>query len=183
MKMAKASKADMDMAIELCSAMDLLGQRFIPCMPEAIEDLGADDESEPFDRDNDEQCGRALRHLLEIAERGSLLRVVCGMAVLLDPRNKLVDPNADTLEPYPEQVGGADAVDAARLEWMAANSARIIASGYGDGRFDVRWVNSSDPTTEAVRREGGFTDWLPETILGWREAIDAARAQQGGQQS
>ena len=104
MKMARASEADMRMAMELCSAMDLLGQRFVPCMPEAIEELGADDESEPFDCDDDAQCGRAMRHLLEIAERGSLMRVIWGMAVVLDPSNELLDPDADTLEKHPKTV-------------------------------------------------------------------------------
>lgn len=69
--------------------------------------------------------------------------------------------------------------DAERLEWMAANSARIIASGYSDGRFDVRWVDPMDHEEEKAKREGKFTDWLPETVLGFREAIDAAIAAEG----
>ncbi|MCZ8254523.1 MAG: hypothetical protein O9327_02425 [Polaromonas sp.] len=102
MKMAKASEADLRMAMDLTQALDLLGQRHLPCMPEAIERLASDDESEPFDRDDDAQCGRALRHLLDIAQRGSLMRVVWGMTVVLDPANKVVDPNADTLEHHPD---------------------------------------------------------------------------------
>ncbi len=110
MKMAKAGKVDMQMAMDLCAALDMLSQRWAPCMPEAIELLGADDESEPFDSDNDQQCGRALRHLLDIVGRGSLMRVVWGMAVLLDPRNKIVDPDADTLEHHPETVAALAAL-------------------------------------------------------------------------
>lgn len=104
MKMAKASEADINMAIELANALDVLGQRFCPCMPEAIEQLQGDDESEQFDRDDDKQCGRAMRHLLQLTDRASLFRVVFGMAVLLDPENKIVDPDADTLEHHPDTV-------------------------------------------------------------------------------
>jgi len=104
MKMAKACEADLNIAMELCSALNVLGQRFLPCMPEAIEQLQADDEREDFDRDDDAQCGRALRHLLDIAERGSLMRVVWGCAVMLDPRNQCVDPDADTIEHHPDTV-------------------------------------------------------------------------------
>lgn len=112
MKMAKASEADLRMAMQLCGAFDLLGQRFLPCMPEAIEELAEDDESERFDRDDDAQCGRALRHLLEIAERGSLMRVIWGMAVLLDPENRMVDPAADTLELHPDHAAVRDCLKA-----------------------------------------------------------------------
>lgn len=117
MKMAKASEADINMAMELCGAFDLLGQRFLPCMPEAIEQLGDDDESEPFDRDDDAQCGRALRHLLDIADRASLMRVVWGCAVMLDPRNELIDPGADTIEHHPDRQ------DSARLRWLLEDHA------------------------------------------------------------
>ncbi len=104
MKMAKASEADLKMAMELVNALDVLGQRWVPCMPEAIEQLGADDESEPFDRHDDEQCGRAMRYLLQLTDRASLGRVIWGAVVMLDPRNKMVDPDANTIEHHPEVV-------------------------------------------------------------------------------
>lgn len=113
MKMAKASEADMNMAMELCSALDLLTQRWNPCMPEAIEVLAADDEYETFDRDDSEQCKRALGYLLDVASRASMMRVVWGMAVLLDPRNKIVNPDADCLEHHPETVVALAAMAAA----------------------------------------------------------------------
>lgn len=112
MKIAKASQADLNMAMDLTSALDLLGQRFLPCMPEAIENLAADHDSEPFDRDDDKQCGRALRHLLDIADRASLMRVVYGCVVMLDPRNALVDPTADTIEHHPDTFAARAAMAA-----------------------------------------------------------------------
>lgn len=104
MKMAKASEGDLRMAMDLCLALEALGHRHIPRMPEQIEVVRADGEHEEFDVDDNEQCGRAMRHLLAIGERGSLMRVVWGMAVLLDPANKMVDPNSDTLEHHPDVV-------------------------------------------------------------------------------
>lgn len=110
MKMAKASAADMAMAVELVQALDILGQQHFPSFPKAIEQLGPDDEREPFDSDNDAHCGRAMRHLLDILDRGSLFRVIWGMSVLLDPANKVVDPSADTLEHHPEVVAALAAM-------------------------------------------------------------------------
>lgn len=104
MKMARASEADLRMAMDLSSALDQLGQQFVPCMPQAIAKLVTGEECEHFDSDDDAQCGRAMRYLLEIAARGSLGRVIFGMAVLLDPTNRMVDSAADTLEHHPDNV-------------------------------------------------------------------------------
>lgn len=117
MKMAKASNEDLDMAMDLCGAIDALTNNW-PTMPEALstcddDAMGAED----FDRDDDKQCGQVLRHLLEIAERGSLMRVVLGAAVMLDPRNKLVDPNADTIEHHPDRK------DSTRFRWLTEDHA------------------------------------------------------------
>jgi hypothetical protein len=130
MKMAKASQADMDMALELVSALEVLGQQWVPCMPEAIEKLEADDESEPFNCYDDEQCGRALRHLLQLTKRASLSRVVWGMHVLLDPDNKMVDPDADTLEHHPETK--ANEKNAARYAKVRRGQHWSVVNGIGD---------------------------------------------------
>ncbi|MNF01024.1 hypothetical protein D3C80_1999510 [compost metagenome] len=42
-----------------------------------------------------------LEKLIDIAQQGSMFRVTFGMEVVLDPRNELLDPNADTLELHP----------------------------------------------------------------------------------
>jgi hypothetical protein len=74
--------------------------------------------SERFDRDNDAQCGRAMRYLLGLADQASLIRVVFGAAVMLDPRNKLVDPDADTIEHHPDVDSALGAKTAKPLsEW------------------------------------------------------------------
>lgn len=104
-KIAKASQADLNMAMDLTAMLETLGHRHCPAMPAAI---ARNDGDEDFDRDDNDQCGRALRALLETANRGSLSRVVWGAAVMLDPRNKLVDPTADTIEHHPERSKASD---------------------------------------------------------------------------
>jgi hypothetical protein len=95
MKMAKANRADMEAALDLCAAMESLGRGYLP---EALTD--PDDESDER-YDERKHAATVVQHLLEIASRGSLFRVCFGMTVLLDPRNELVDPDADTLEAHP----------------------------------------------------------------------------------
>lgn len=117
MKMAKASQADLDMAMDLAAMLDTLGHRHCPAMPTVI---ARNDGDEQFDIDDAEQCSRALRALLETADRGSLFRVVWGAVVMLDPRNKLVDPGADTIERHPDGI--ANAKDAERYRWLRAQN-------------------------------------------------------------
>lgn len=118
MKMAKASKADMEMALKLCSALEAIDRRFFP--------EGAEGENDPdeFDLGDDEHCGMALRHLYDILQGGSIGRVIWGMYVLMDPTNKIIDPDASTLELHPE-FAAAEA-DADRYRWLkACNSGSI----------------------------------------------------------
>lgn len=114
MKITKASEADLGMAMDLLSMLDALGHRYCPSMPAVI---ARNDGDEEFDRDDDDQCGRALRALLEVADRGNLFRVVFGAATMLDPRNKLVDPNADTIEHHPDRK------DSTRFRWLTEDHA------------------------------------------------------------
>jgi hypothetical protein len=111
MKMAKASTADMEMAMKLCSALEAMDRRFFPD--------GAEGEHDPedFDCDDDAHCGQSLRHVLDILQGGSIGRVIWGMYVMLDPANKVVDPDADTLEDHPETVAAMK--DRERMDWLA----------------------------------------------------------------
>ena len=109
MKMAKASEADLDMAMELTAAFDVLTGHW-PTLPTGLCSAEDDADDDRFDCDDDRQCGTVLRHLLAIAERASLMRVTFGMMVLLDPRNKIVNPDADTLEHHPDTVAALAAI-------------------------------------------------------------------------
>lgn len=166
MKMAKASEADLAMAIELANALESLTDRWGPTMPEAI-DHGGEDSAERFDLFDEEHCRRALDYLLQLARRASLSRVVFGMSVLLDPRNELVDPEADTLELHPKfDAAEKDAV----MEWQPIETAPkdgteiLVHTRYGnfyvvgyDDVFSAPWrVRNDEGLTETAP-----THWMP----------------------
>lgn len=115
MKMAKASEADLNMAMDLAGALDSLSHRWVPSFPQGCGDTDPDADAD-FDRDDDAHCGRALRYLLDLSDRASLMRVVFGAAVMLDPKNQCVDPNADTIEHHPDTKAGQAAKKARPLE-------------------------------------------------------------------
>ncbi len=134
MKMAKASEADLNMALKLCSALEAIERRFFPKGSEGQND------PEDFDIDDDAQCGQVLRHLDGILRGGSIGRVIWGMAVLLDPENKTVDPDARTLEPHPETVAGKQ--DTAALNWIEHQHLEELGMGLvidapNDGQYYV----------------------------------------------
>lgn len=112
MKMAKASERDMEMAKDLCTALESLERGFMPPDARAPDD----EDNEDFDSEDSEHCYRALQEVLRLVRRGSIGRVVWGMATLLHPANKVVDQGADTLEDHPD-VAQAKA-DSARLRWL-----------------------------------------------------------------
>ena len=124
MKMAKASEADLDMAMELSSALDDLTRHWRPTGPEKAQNS---DDSEDFDIDDREQCQRVLNYLLDVAGRASISRVVFGLKVLLDPRNKCVDPDADTIEHHPDV-----------LEAWESKTAKPAAE-WDDSKGNVLW--------------------------------------------
>lgn len=109
MKMAKAGADDLRMAMDLSIALDGLIQCYYPTMPKAVAKVADEDDAERFNCDDREQCVRALAHLLELADSASLMRVVWGCAVMLDPANKCVDPDADTIEHHPHALAGLEA--------------------------------------------------------------------------
>lgn len=113
MKMAKANENDLRTALDICSALEALEEGFLP---NALTDP-VSETNELFDPSKHSEM--VLDHLLEIASKGSMFRVCFGMAVLLDPRNELVDPDADTLEAHPkfERVRAAAEVAANHLPW------------------------------------------------------------------
>lgn len=102
MKMARASQADIEMAMELANALEALSGRWRPVMPQKIAKPAPHDEAdENFCIDAPADCRRVCEYLINLSRSASLFRVVMGMAVLLDPRNELLDPDADTLEAHP----------------------------------------------------------------------------------
>lgn len=109
MKMARASQADMDATLEVMRILNELEEGWMPSADDS-------DDAEHFDRDNSEQCRIAIGKLLDAAEKGSIFRVIFGMQVVLDPRNELLDPDADTIERHPKIVAALNAQAAATDE-------------------------------------------------------------------
>lgn len=75
----------------------------------AIESLSlgyfdAHEDGPEFDVDDPKSCQRAIRRLLKLHDRGSSLRVVWGMATIIDPANAIIDPIADVLQLHPTLV-------------------------------------------------------------------------------
>lgn len=97
MKMARASEADIEAALEISRYLEALERGF-------MADIDDSDEIEWFDREDPDDCRRALHSILDASAKGSIFRVVFGMAVVLDPRNELLDPDADTIEKHPKIV-------------------------------------------------------------------------------
>lgn len=123
MKMAKASERDMKMAMRLCTVLESLERGYMP--PDARLPDGADNED--FYSENAEDCYRAMKEVLGIVRSGSIGRVIWGMAVLLDPANKVVDPDADTLEDHPDTVAANK--DAKRYHWLRSRDLDAIVEG------------------------------------------------------
>lgn len=94
MKMAKASNNDMEAALELCRALDVLEDGTLP------EGMTEGDDCVFYDAD--EHAEKVVEHLMSIFKKASLFRVCFGMTVVLDPRNEIVDPNDDCLAVHPK---------------------------------------------------------------------------------
>lgn len=105
MKMARASEADITAALEVCRILEDLDKGYMPSTDDS-------EELEFFDRDDSEQCRKIVGMLLDAIDQASLFRVVFGMSVALDPRNGLLDPDADTLEKHPRIVEALALLDA-----------------------------------------------------------------------
>lgn len=104
MKMAKATEQDIEMAMELSSALEQLSGSFKACVPEKAKRCLDDDDDEYLDTTNSEQCQRVFDYLSSLTRSASLIRVVWGMSVVLDPRNQLVDPDEDCIEHHPDRL-------------------------------------------------------------------------------
>lgn len=104
MKMAKASKADIDMALDLISVLDDIESGQFP------HRFDQESESiESIDNCDCQQYARLIDGLKRLLNRGSIGRVIMGMAVVCDPDNECIDPGATTIEHHPkrQQMEGA----------------------------------------------------------------------------
>lgn len=97
MKMAKASQDDLDIAMDLISVLDDIERRHFP-------NLFSDPDSESIewiDTCNRDQYERLIDNLRRLLNRGSIGRVIMGMAVVCDPANECIDSDANCIEHHP----------------------------------------------------------------------------------
>ncbi|WP_277080781.1 hypothetical protein [Thauera propionica] len=119
MKMAKATAIDIDVAMDIANIVGALENRYRPALV-----FGDDDEELFLDMDSAADLRAVVEKVRELALRGSLFRVVWGMAVLLDPSNEVVDPDADHLEIHPK-ISAMEA-DAARYRLLRAHRPGLL---------------------------------------------------------
>lgn len=155
MKMAKASQEDIEMTFELCRSLEDLQKGYLP------EAFSGGEESLVW-YDEDEDAVRVVHHLLSILRKGSLFRVAFGMAVLLDPRNEVVDPESDCLEIHPKF--DAALKDASRYRWLRGDK----------GPSSARWPRWD------IKHWNGV--WNPVQGAEMDDAVDAAIASDGDPQ-
>lgn len=96
MKMAKASDDDINLSMEIAQIVEDLEKGYRPWRV-----FGEDDGGLLLDMDSIDDLRAVVEKLGEIARRGSMFRVVFGMATALDPRNEVFDPAKDALALHP----------------------------------------------------------------------------------
>ena len=121
MKMARASENDIEVSMEIASIIDDLVSGYRPWKV-----FGADDDNGGgrLDMESADDLRAVVEKLVEIAGRGSLFRVIWGMAVALDPNNEIFDPAARVLELHPRF--DAMAKEAARYRLLRAHRPGLL---------------------------------------------------------
>lgn len=112
--MAKASEADIEMAMELASALEDIERGHLPSKLTDGESI------EWLDTDDARQYARLVEFLQETLGRGSISRVVWGMAVICDPCNELIDPDDSAIAHHPNTIA-ALAAQSERDDWIDPN--------------------------------------------------------------
>lgn len=99
MKMAKASQADLEMAMDLANVLEDIDRGYFPAKFSDPENEGI----EWLRTDDTEQYARLVDGLQTLLDMGSISRVVWGMAVVCDPANECIDPDASTIDHHPKR--------------------------------------------------------------------------------
>ena len=98
MKVARPDEKDLEAALQLLGLLDTVGKGYYPSDPEGEEDA-------PMRFDEDDPA-----HLMRLWERlkacfdqapGFQGRVIFGAITLMDPRNRIIDTQADVIQLHP----------------------------------------------------------------------------------
>ena len=100
--MAKASEADLQMAMDVANVLDDIERGYFPTNLQSDEDAEIE-QVEWIDTADRQQYERLIFGLQKLLNKGSISRVIWGMAVVCDPANECIDPGADTIEHHPKR--------------------------------------------------------------------------------
>lgn len=142
MKMAKSSDADLSMAMDLANVLDDIERGYFPAK---LSDDPESEETEWIDTNDRKQYAKLVYGLTLLLNKGSISRVIWGMAVVCDPENECIDPDADTIEHHPKR----QQLEKQRDELLAAlvNSRNCLESAneMGDGPIvDTIWYGRAE---------------------------------------
>lgn len=146
MKMAKASSADLDMAMDIANVLEDLERGYFPTKLQSDEDAESE-EVEWIDTNDRKQYERLIFGLKHLLDKGSIGRVIWGMAVICDPSNECIDPDASTIEHHPKRQQLEKQVELANQQ--------------------------CDELLVALE---GFVQWATDETMPTREAMEPARA-------
>ncbi|MFC4620830.1 hypothetical protein ACFO3A_01175 [Comamonas nitrativorans] len=152
MKMAKADERDIEAAGSLIGLLDSLSRGHYPVLGEPSEDTP--DYFDPDDKEHLKALYDALDGLLDKAP-GFAGRVIGGMCyVILWDKNKIIDPDADTLELHPNLTSALR--DEARLEHLLrhlpGNALRQVVGELSDTSDLIAFRSAIDAAIEARRK-------------------------------
>ena len=142
--MAKASEADISMAMDLANVMDDIERGYFPAKFSDDEEEGI----EWIDTHDREQYEKLIDGLKLLLKKGSISRVIWGMAVVCDPDNEAIDPDADTIEHHPKRLQ----LEKQRDELLAALESLIdMDVSYQRGRKVVEAVENATVVIARVK--------------------------------
>lgn len=167
MKIARATKKDVDAIFDLLNALDTIKSGIMPDEHESSEvrevseyDLDMALENGIQDYVSDE-CNyfirQALSYLIDIHESAYTMRAAMNLAVLLDPKNEIIDAENSILEPHPKITTGLE--DTTRLNWLEKqmlndSGKEIVHDGYGfttlENHKERKCADISETLREAI---------------------------------
>lgn len=129
MKIARASAEDLEAALDLLGLLDTVSKGYYPSNPD-----GGDNDPLMFDEDQTDHLRALWNRLKECLDRspGFQGRVIFGGVTLLDPRNKIINEAADSLELHPS-LRREEAAATSALKANTAGASQSSLDGWTEG--------------------------------------------------
>lgn len=166
MKMAKASSADLDMAMDVANVLEDLERGYFPTKLQSDEDAESE-EVEWIDTNDRQQYERLIFGLKHLLNKGSIGRVIWGMAVICDPSNECIDPDASTIEHHPKRQQLEKQVELANQQCdELLKTLEHITGGSMDITVERSAINSlAKAAIASVRKSQGKCYYAPDGTL------------------